>query len=281
MVDQIRVGEFLVGVEGLALLRLAFDGDPEVRADRMREIRGLFAGFGDDASLDDLFAGEEHAVDDGYRVWSRSYDRPLRLFPIESPPVHRILDRLARGVVVDVACGSGRHGEYLADAGHDVIGIDRSEQMLALARRKLPGARFVGADLSSVPLRDASVDAAVCALALVHVGDLDGPFREFSRVVRTGGRLVVSDVHPMLVSLGWQAQFPGGGDLQGFIRLHHHRMSDYVTAGLRHGFAIRGCSEPPLTIEAARTPTAGRIPEASEQAFAGLPAVVVWEYERV
>ena len=57
-------------------------------------------------------------------------------------------------------------------------------------------------------------------------------------------------------------------------------MSDYVAAGPRHGFAVRGYDEPTLTAEAS-TPSAGKIPKASELAFGGLPAVVVWEFERV
>jgi SAM-dependent methyltransferase len=278
--DQLRVGEFLLGVAGLALLRSGGDGEAPTRADRLTEMHAIVAELGHDLTLDEPFAGDEHAIDDGYRVWSQTYDRPLRLFPVESPPVCWLIDRLRRGTVLDVACGSGRHTAYLAEVGHEVIGIDRSEPMLRLARRNVPSGRFAQADLSSVPLGDATIDNAVCGLALVHVADLDGAFAEMSRVIRVGGRFLVSDVHPTLVTLGWQAQFPDG-DSRAFIRLRHHRMSDYVEAALRNGFAIRGCTEPLVTPDVARTPTAGRIPEASEQAFAGLPAVVVWEFERV
>lgn len=280
MSDRIRVGEFLVGVEGLALLRSAFDG-PSSRAERLNELRELLAELGHDAALQSPFAGDEHDLDEGYEVWARSYDRPLRLFPIESPPVHRLLDAIRRGVVLDAACGTGRHSSHLVDIGHDVIGIDRSEAMLALARENVSQATFLRAELTSVPLRRASVDAALCALALVHVDDLDSVFREFARVVRRGGRVVVSDVHPTLVALGWQAQFPTGHDAGGFIRLRHHQMSDYVEAAIRNGFTVRGCREPALTVDAARTPAGGRILGASDQAFAGLPAVVVWDFERV
>lgn len=281
MGDHTRLGELLAGVEGLALLRLMFTDAAEVRDDRLAELREVLATLDAGDSLDDPVAGREHDVDSGYRVWSRSYDQPLRLFPIEAPIVHRLVDGLPVGVSLDAACGSGRHSDYLVAAGHEVIGVDRSEPMLALARRNVPRAVFARADLSFLPLDDGSVDAALCALALVHVVDLDAVFREFARVVKVGGRLIVSDVHPMLVTLGWQAQFDGGGHGRGFIRLNRHLFSDYIAAGTHHGFTVTACLEPPLTAEAARTPTAGRIPEASEQAFAGLPAVVVWEFERI
>lgn len=67
---------------------------------------------------------------------------------------------------------------------------------------------------------------------------------------------------------------------RGFIRLNHHLVSSYVSAAMRNGFVLTGCEEPLLSAPAARTPTAGRIADAAEQAFAGLPAVVVLDFER-
>lgn len=274
------IGEFVAGVQGLALLRLAVTEQGTARSERLAELRELVGRLGGDASLDIPAAGREHDLDDGYRVWSHTYDQPLRLFPIEAPPVHRRIDELSTGVVLDAACGSGRHSQYLADIGHEVIGVDRSEAMLDLARTKVPAAGFLHGELAAIPLLAASMDAVVCALALVHVVDLDAVFAEFARVVRVGGRLIVSDVHPMLVALGWQAQFPDVNDGRGFIRLRHHLISDYVAAAARHGFALHSCEEPPLTADAARTPAGGLAPEACEQAFAGLPAAVVFDFRR-
>lgn len=280
MGQRAGIGEYLVGVEGLALLRLAFAEAADERADRLTELRGLLDGLDTDEALGTPAAGTEHGLDDGYRVWSESYDGPLRLFPIEAPPVHRRVDELPIGVTLDAACGSGRHSEYLAAAGQSVIGVDRSQEMLSLAARKVPAGRFLRGDLTALPLDGDTVDAALCALALVHLPDLDAVFGEFARTIRPGGRLIVSDVHPMLVALGWQAQFVSGDDARGFIRLHRHLVSDYVAAGARHGFVLRTCEEPGLTPEAARTPGGGRVPEACEGAFADLPAVVVFEFER-
>ncbi len=56
--------------------------------------------------------------------------------------------------------------------------------MLALAAEKVPGGRFLPGDLTALPLDDESVDAAVCALALVHVADARQAIGELARVVR-------------------------------------------------------------------------------------------------
>jgi SAM-dependent methyltransferase len=192
--------------------------------------------------------------------------------------MHRLLDAWPPGTVLDAACGTGRYAVYLAGRGHEVIGVDQSTAMLDRARAKLPGARFLEGDLTTIPLDDSSVDAAVCALALVHVEDLDAAVGELGRVVRPGGRVAISDVHPFVVMLGWQAQFPAG-DGRGFMRLHPHLPSDYLRAATAAGFLVHSCDEPRLTVQAAATPTAELIPDANRAAYVGLPGIIVWELE--
>jgi SAM-dependent methyltransferase len=51
--------------------------------------------------------------------------------------------------IVDVGCGTGRHSLALAEAGFDVVGIDASADMIAVARERAPGLRFEVADLTS------------------------------------------------------------------------------------------------------------------------------------
>jgi SAM-dependent methyltransferase len=266
--------ELMVGVEGLALLRTLYTGAAEDRAARLAETRDLVTGPPASEPI-----GDELDLSEGYTRWAVTYDRPLRLFGIEEPPLRRALDALPPGEVLDAACGTGRWASYLAERGHVVTGVDQSPAMLDLARAKLPDARFLDGELTRLPLDDASVDAAVCALALVHVANLATAIGELARVVRPGGRIVISDVHPFLVMLGWQAQFPTDHG-RAFMRLHAHLPSDYARAALGAGLAVRGYEEPRLTVDAVATPTAERIPDANRAAYVGLPGVLVWEFER-
>jgi SAM-dependent methyltransferase len=272
------LGEILLGTEGLALLRLAAAGDAAARAARVTEIRDLLARW--DAGLAAPLGTPEYDLAEGYRRWSRTYDAPLRLFPVEEPAVRGCLAGLPPGSVLDAACGTGRHAVWLAARGHTVTGVDASPEMLARARAKLPEARFELGELTALPLPEASVDAALCALALVHVPDLRPALAELARVVRPGGRVVISDVHPFLVALGWQAQFKDEDGRTGFVRLHRHLPSDYVAAALTVGLTVRGILEPPLPPESAVTAAQGPIPEANALAWAGLPAVLVLDLAR-
>lgn len=269
------LGEMLLGTEGLALLRLAATDDVAVRAARVEEIRSLLARY--DAELAAPLGTPEFALVDGYRLWSQTYDAPLRLFPVEEPTVRRILDGLPQGRILDAACGTGRHSQWLAARGHEVIGVDVSPDMLARARAKLPQARFESGDLTALPLPDASVDAALCALALVHLPDLRPALAELARVIRPGGRVVISDVHPFLVALGWQAQFRTADGGTGFVRLHRHLPSSYAQAAAAAGLAVVNLHEPPLPADSAVTVAQGPLPEANAIAWAGLPGVIVWE----
>jgi 2-polyprenyl-3-methyl-5-hydroxy-6-metoxy-1,4-benzoquinol methylase len=75
--------------------------------------------------------------------------------------VVRILNRhgIRRGRIVEAGCGSGILARHLADAGHDVIGIDASPAMIRLARVRAPNARFRVASVTtaSIPRCDAVI----------------------------------------------------------------------------------------------------------------------------
>lgn len=102
--------------------------------------------------------------------------------------------------VLDVGCGPGFYLEELAAAvqpGGRVAGVDSSEQMVELARRRC--ARISNADVqiasaSSLPFADASFDAAISVQVLEFVAQLDAALTELHRVLRPGGRVVIWDV---------------------------------------------------------------------------------------
>jgi SAM-dependent methyltransferase len=274
------LGELLLGIEGLALVRLAFGGDALARRARVDEMRALLRSIDDTPELAAPLAAPEYDIAEGYGLWSETYDQPLRLFPIEEPTMHGLLDPLPASAVLDAACGTGRYSAYLAARGHRIIGVDRSVAMLAKARRKLPQSDFREGDLEALPLETESVDVAVCALAMVHLPEVGLAVAELARVVRPGGRVIISDVHPFIVLLGWQAQFRTASGGAGFMRLHPHLPSDYCQASTAAGLRVRGCHEPRLTPEAAVTVAAERLPEANRAAWVGLPAVLIWDLEK-
>ena len=98
--------------------------------------------------------------------------------------------------VADVACGTGVVSERAADIVGDpslVVSIDPSEGMRERAR-KIRGVNARPGTAEDLPLEDASVDFLVMGYALRHVSTLQDCFREFHRVLKPGGRLLVLEI---------------------------------------------------------------------------------------
>lgn len=96
--------------------------------------------------------------------------------------------------VADLGCGPGRVAAFLAAHGLDVVGVDVSTSMLAVARRAHPAIRFEEGRLAALPLPDASLAGAVCWYSIIHTppGQLDRVSAELARVLAPGGRLLVA-----------------------------------------------------------------------------------------
>ncbi len=94
--------------------------------------------------------------------------------------------------LLDAGCGAGGAAVEAARLGCDVTGVDASAELLAIGRRRLPNARFEEADLEHLPFPSGAFDAAVAINTLFFAQDMDRAARELARVVRPGGRIVVS-----------------------------------------------------------------------------------------
>jgi SAM-dependent methyltransferase len=276
---HVRLRELLVGIEGLALLRNLYDSSEETAEQRLLELRSLL----DDESLASGEPIREAAPRAGYRAWSSSYDEPGNpIVALEQPVVWSLLDSLAPGRALDAACGTGRHARRLVELGHQVLGVDLTPEMLEQAAADLPRASFLAADLRAIPAADQHFDVVVCGLALSHLADLRAGVAELARVLRPGGRLVVSILHPFQIQLGWHARFTAADGQRAFIREHPHTHSDYLAAFAGAGLELRECLEPIISAQHLRAMRRAfsRIPEATVQAYAGLPGVLVWHTEK-
>ena len=95
--------------------------------------------------------------------------------------------------VLDIAAGTGTSSEPFADAGVDVVPADFSLGMLRVGHRRRPDLAFTAADAMRLPFADDSFDAVTMSFGLRNVTDPLVALREFLRVTRPGGRLVVCE----------------------------------------------------------------------------------------
>ena len=126
-----------------------------------------------------------------YDAVAQLYDARLadEQFPVFVEPFRRLCDGLRPGALVaDLGCGSGRQLGHLSDRGPQVVGVDLSLGMLAVAAGRAAG-RLVAGDLRALPLRSAVLDGAWSSYALLHLDDdgLAAALGEVARVLRPGG----------------------------------------------------------------------------------------------
>lgn len=283
MRKNIRLAELLMGVEGLAILRHLLRGEDEQIAARVEELAKLCTDHDED-SVAGGFPLPEMDYRSGYAAWSETYDRPGNpLIAIEEPEIRSIFDALPLGFAIDVACGTGRHATYLSAKGHDVVGVDASREMLARARSNAPTVPLLEGDVRALPVADEIADLAVCALALAHIEELTPAVLELARVTHRGGHIVLSDIHPAAVLLmGGAAFFQTSDRAFAFVRDFLHLHSDYILAFSEAGLRIEDCRE--VRIKEGHLPlhvfSYPSIPEATKDAYLGLPFALIWHLTR-
>ena len=145
--------------------------------------------LGGEPPLFDPFAEEyeRHATEGPYNAL---YDRPAVL---------ELLGDVTGLRVIDAGCGPGLYAEELIAGGAEVVAFDESPEMVRLARERLGSTVDVRVHKLDSPLTwlsDESFDAGVIALVVHHIDDRVGALRELWRILRSGGRLVVSTHHP-------------------------------------------------------------------------------------
>ncbi|HEY0342743.1 MAG TPA: class I SAM-dependent methyltransferase [Steroidobacteraceae bacterium] len=129
------------------------------------------------------------------------YERMERLMAFGSGSWYRrcALQRAGLQVgmsVVDVGVGTGlvaREAARIVGDGKLVLGVDPSSGMIENATVP-PGVRLASGNAESIPTPDASVDFLSMGYALRHIGDLTAAFREFSRVLKPGGRVCLLEI---------------------------------------------------------------------------------------
>lgn len=136
----------------------------------------------------DSFA-ESYSAENESSLLNAYYERPAML---------GLAGEVAGRRILDAGCGSGPLSAALGAKGAVVTGFDSSPAMLELARQRLgESADLHLADLSRpLPFADDSFDDVVASLVLHYLEDWSAPLAELRRVLKPGGRLILSVNHP-------------------------------------------------------------------------------------
>ena len=205
---------------------------------------------------------------DGHSEW---YDETFSAFHHEDEEawLRECLGPGGGAICLDVACGTGRSGRLLRDAGYRAVGFDISADQLRFARPRLAAA--VRADARRLPVPDASADVATGMYFHTDTEDFAAVVREVARCLRPRGRFVYLGVHPCYVgpfvyrldeqrdrSLtftpgygtagsgtgGWSGRASGDGSrIGGRVGFHHKTLAGFLQAFGDAGFILRSVRE--------------------------------------
>lgn len=183
----------------------------------------------------------------GYELWSEHYDRdPNPLLALETRLLTPRLGNLHGLTVLDVATGTGRWMTYAASCGAHALGIDVSAGMLSVAAGK-PALRrrLILGDARALPFRSGSVDLAICSFGLSYLPFATAAFGEMARVAR---RIIVSDLHPAAMLMGWNRSFQSAGR-SWKIEHFYHSLEDLdrvaEAAGMKHQWTAEAAFDLP------------------------------------
>lgn len=196
----------------------------EERAEKVGDLFASIAGRYD--LINDLQSFGLH------RAWKR------RLVRLAAPrPGQRALD---------LCCGTGDIAFGLARCGVEVVGLDFSEPMLAVARAKSkvqPAPQFIQGDAQQIPFPDNSFDIVSIGYGLRNLASWEAGLKEMLRVARPGGRLLVLDFGKPENAL-WRAVYFSYlrwlVPLFGKIFCHDSQAYAYIFESLQHYPAQRG-----------------------------------------
>lgn len=149
------------------MTRASLDKDPRDVAAMFDDVAGKY-----DLTNDVLSLGQD-------RLWRRA--------------VVKAVDAKPGQTVLDIAAGTGTSSEPFADGGVNVVPADFSLGMLRVGRRRRPDLGFTAADAMRLPFADDSFDVVTMSFGLRNVASVDTTLREFLRVTKPGGRMVICE----------------------------------------------------------------------------------------
>lgn len=180
-----------------------------------------------------------------YELWAATYPPYPHnaLMALEQQAVLSMLPDVDGSTAIDAGCGTGRYLRLLRDRGATASGIDLSARMLTRAHDD--GASVARGDICALPIASTSVDLVVCGLALGDVPHLAIALVELARVLRAGGCVVYSVVHPIGERAGWSRTFTAEGR-QNAITTYWHSLEEHRQACAAAGLRVTGWDEPVL-----------------------------------
>lgn len=138
------------------------------------------------------------SIDKQYNTFAKDFSDSVSLPLISRNVFYKILgDDLSGKSLLDVACGDGTDLVYYQEKGAIVSGIDASEELIDIAKAKLPNSEINVALLENLPFNENTFDIVVSKYAIQTSENLEKSLYELSRVAKPGALILYLVTHPL------------------------------------------------------------------------------------
>ena len=176
-----------------------------------------------------------------YNSWSAQYDtNDNKTRDLEALSLQKILQGKSFKHCLEIGCGTGKNTVWLLTICDQITAIDLSKGMLDIAKNKIQSAKvnFSEVDITKDwSFAKDTYDLVTFSLMLEHIEDLDAVFQKLAKVIDTGTRVYIGELHPFKQYAGSKARFETETGTQVVTCFNHH-VTDFIQAANASGFHL-------------------------------------------
>ena len=180
-------------------------------------------------------------VQQAYNSWAQQYDsNENKTRDLEARSLRETLAPISFEHCLEIGCGTGKNTVWLLEKAATVTAVDLSEEMLSKAKEKITGSNvnFLQADIMQPwTFATKAYDLVGFSLVLEHIEELQPVFAKVAAVLKSGGYLYISELHPFKQYNGSKARFETAEGTQ-VVTCYNHHITDFIDAAKANDFEL-------------------------------------------
>ena len=181
------------------------------------------------------------SIEKAYNSWAEQYDtNENKTRDLDIKSTIKTLTKYDFKNVLELGCGTGKNTSWLLNKAERIIGLDFSQGMLDIAKKKITDHRveFKKADLTKDwEIENQFADLVTSSLTLEHIEDLNHIFNQANKKLKENGLFFISELHPFKQYSGSKARYETGNGIEE-LSVYTHHISDYIENAESNGFEI-------------------------------------------
>lgn len=181
------------------------------------------------------------SIEKSYNSWAEQYDtNENKTRDLDTKSTIKTLTKYDFKNVLELGCGTGKNTSWLLNKAELIIGLDFSQGMLDIAKKKITDHRveFKKADLTKDwEIENQFADLVTSSLTLEHIEDLNHVFNQANKKLKENGLFFISELHPFKQYSGSKARYETGNGIEE-LSVYTHHISDYIENAESNGFEI-------------------------------------------